>query len=462
MAVTSTIVGALGSWIGDQRWFAGKSRAPTLRAVGSVEFRAQQDARITTYLVLDESARPAVLYQIPITARLTPLAAAEHAQIATVADEHGRRLHLYDGPHDPVFAQALLQLIVDGATIEGEAASARGIPETRTICRNVHSHVLRGEQSNTSIVYSFDSGDDTPVRQVICKLFRTLHHGENPDVVLQSALFEAGSHSVPAALGSVVGEWTQEGVPGGRARGHLAFAQEFLAGADDAWRLALAAANAGTDFTARARQIGIATADVHSTLAMTMPTRQPTPDDIEQIISGWHRRLDAAIREVPQFEAVRGSISALYARAQILPWPSLQRIHGDLHLGQILAMPNGQWVIIDFEGEPMRPLAERSLLDVPLRDVAGMLRSFDYVAGAGDDVPRLHAWARACRHAFMDGYAQRAGEGVRRYGVLLDAFELDKALYEAVYEARNRPGWLRIPSAAVHRLAARAGQAHSG
>jgi len=455
-------MGALASWIGEQRWFSGKGSAPRLRLIGSLEFPGEHEVRVSTYLILDESSEPAVLYQVPITERRVPLSSLAHAQIATLTDENGGRQYLYDGPHDPAFAEQLLRLIVEGARIEGEDVRARGIAKKRQVCRNVHSRVLTGEQSNTSIVYTFDSDGDAPAQRVICKLFRTLQDGENPDVVLQSVLFEAGSHSVPGTLGSVLGEWADARAPGRRARGHLAFAQEFLADAGDAWRLALAAATIGADFRQSARQIGIATADIHSTLAMTMRTREPTSDDIDTIISGWHSRLDAAIKEVPQFAAVREPIAALYARAQELPWPRLQRIHGDLHLGQILAMPNDLWVIIDFEGEPMRSLAERSRLDVPLRDVAGMLRSFDYVAGAAQNSPEILAWAHACRHAFLGGYIQRAGGGVQRHRVLLDAFELDKALYEAVYEARSRPAWLSIPSAAIHRLAKRAQPGHSG
>jgi predicted trehalose synthase len=116
-------------------------------------------------------------------------------------------------------------------------------------------------------------------------------------------------------------------------------------------------------------------------------------------------------------------------------------------------------VIVDFEGEPLRPMTERSEPDLPLRDVAGMLRSFDYVAGAvlhnGSTAAERDAteWARSARIAFLAGYsetnpiAERAGPG------LLEALELDKALYEAVYEARNRPQWLGIPVEAVQRLA---------
>ena len=142
-------------------------------------------------------------------------------------------------------------------------------------------------------------------------------------------------------------------------------------------------------------------------------------------------------------------------------WPRLQRVHGDYHLGQVLSVPqaqDSQWVIIDFEGEPLRPMRERSTGDIALRDVAGMVRSFDYVAGAVAHQAGLASdaaaqdWALAARAAFLAGYAETSGGDLAEYRALLDAFELDKALYEALYEARNRPEWLGIPVSAIQRL----------
>jgi predicted trehalose synthase len=115
-------------------------------------------------------------------------------------------------------------------------------------------------------------------------------------------------------------------------------------------------------------------------------------------------------------------------------------------------------VVLDFEGEPLRPMRERSLPDIPLRDVAGMLRSFDYVAGSFALMGGHSAgsWAATCRDAFLDGYIAASGRDLREHPAVLDAFEIDKALYEAVYEARNRPNWLSIPADAITRLVERA------
>lgn len=454
-------------WIVRQRWFAGKGSVPKLRMLDTLEWPAVDDAggddiRIVTHFVLDEGERPA-LYQVPVTYRAERSDAAATGYIGELPSPDGTVMHAHDGAHDQAFTAALLRLVVDEGAIGDERVSANGVhvvgPHglggSRDEQRLSSSRVLSGEQSNTSIVCTVatDGGE----RQVICKIFRALHHGENPDVVLQSVLFAAGSDSVPAVVGSTVGQWPDEGRGGARATGHLAFVQEFLAGSRDAWQLALEAAAAGSSFAHAAHRMGTATADVHAVLASALPTRDAGDDDVAAITATWRERLDAAVREVPELEELRGAVERMYAHASEASWPRLQRIHGDLHLGQILATTDDRWAIIDFEGEPLRPLATRSVVDMPLRDVAGMLRSFDYVAGASEEAPGVVDWARECRGAFLAGYSERAGRDASLDAALLDAFEMDKALYEAVYEARNRPSWLPIPVTAARRLAAHSG-----
>jgi maltokinase len=137
--------------------------------------------------------------------------------------------------------------------------------------------------------------------------------------------------------------------------------------------------------------------------------------------------------------------------------PAPQRVHGDLHLGQVLRTggSGGDWFVIEFEGEPSRPLAERRSAQSPVRDIAGMLRSFDYAARTR--LPWRPEWARLCRRAYCAGYAARAGWDPRRHPGLLRAYETDRAVYEAVYEARHRPDWLPVPMAAIERLSVRGG-----
>jgi 1,4-alpha-glucan branching enzyme len=175
-------------------------------------------------------------------------------------------------------------------------------------------------------------------------------------------------------------------------------------------------------------------------------------------------RYRAARHEVPSLGEYAAAVEATLTAAGTQQWPPLQRIHGDYHLGQVLWAPGRGWMLIDFEGEPLRPMDERGTPDAPLRDVAGMLRSLSYVAGSvalsagtragtrADAADAAAAWAEAARESFLDGYAQASGHDPREDAALLGAFELDKALYEARYEARNRPDWLPIPLRAVRRL----------
>jgi trehalose synthase-fused probable maltokinase len=459
MSTSAAFLHLITSWLTEQRWFASKGHQPNLELIGGWQLPGEPDG-LRVHLLMDHNSRPPILYQVPVSERTEPLEGADTAFIGRLTDDQGDSRYLYDAPHDPSWAEALLRLIEEGGEATPNGATASGVAFARDAAAPSavrSSQVLSGEQSNTSIVYTPVQppapGDTT---QVIVKLFRALHHGDNPDVVLQSALAAAGSAHVPRSIGCVVGEWNDIGREGNRARGHLAFAQEFLAGSEDGWRYALRAAEAGEDFTERARELGVATAEVHSTLAEALGVRAATEDDIGSALSSWQRRLQLAVEEVPAVAEVRELIEKLYSTAANLAWPGLQRIHGDYHLGQVLAAADGRWILLDFEGEPLRPMVERSRPDFTIRDIAGMLRSFDYVAGTHVGDAAVEQWAAMSRRAFLDGYIERSGTDLRSQRALLDAFEVDKAIYEAVYEARNRPDWLPIPTAALRRLALRA------
>jgi maltokinase len=437
----------ISPWMTRQRWFANKRAVPSLEQIGSVSLEsAEPGVRIVTHLVLDHTVGVPALYQVPLTYRREPLALAG----ALVGEWDGE--WVYDAPYDAAYTGALLDAITHGTESRGDHVWAIGKRTASHVGAGLQSRVLTGEQSNTSIIFEHEG--ETPV---ICKVFRALHDGENPDVVLQTVLAAAGSTAVPPPVGHILAEWDDSGEPNGRATGHLAFAQEFLPGVQDAWRVALSAAASGTDFSHEARTLGIATAGVHATLAAAMPTNNATQDDIDEVIGSMHRRLAEAIREVPDLARFEPAIREVFERARIAPWPAQQRIHGDFHLGQVLAVPDRGWVVLDFEGEPLRPMKERNRLDSAERDIAGMLRSFDYVAGSlavGGAAPSP-AWSESARAAFEDGYGEASGRDIRHSRALVDAFELDKALYETVYEARNRPGWLSIPVDAIDRLSAR-------
>lgn len=437
----------IANWMLSQRWYANKGALAMLEEIAQWELPSHdEDARFIVHLLLDHTPGTQALYQVPLAYR-------EREPLGVPTIGRSRLGWIADAAHDPAFGAALLAFMRSGAHTRGWRAWAVGSsPSSDGAGTVVACRVLSGEQSNTSIV--IDRSDAAPV---ICKLFRAIHDGDNPDVVLQGALSAAGSHAVPHAMGHVIAEWPDRGEATGRARGHLVVAQEFLPGARDGWIVALEAARAGESFATRARLLGHVTADVHATLAAALPTEPMTVSAVDDAIAGMHDRLRAAIAAVPAVGADERVLAAVIEAARTCSWPARQRVHGDLHLGQVLDVPDRGWIMVDFEGEPLRPMRERSRPDNPLRDVAGMLRSFDYVAGslavtAGVDA---RAWADEARASFASGYAEASGLDLDLAAPLLTALEADKALYEAVYEARNRPTWLTIPVEALTRLAAR-------
>ncbi|MFI5038780.1 MAG: hypothetical protein ACHQCG_02460 [Solirubrobacterales bacterium] len=433
----------VGSWMRLQRWYSTKNVEPRLRLLASFEAEPAPDgARIVTHFFADDAPRLPRVYQVPIVART----ARDGDPAAYIGDAGGR--HLYDGPADEAYVTTLVQLIAGTGHTEGRDASARGhrLGDRMTVRS---SRKLTGEQSNTSIVGELADGG-----LALIKVFRVVHDGANPDVSTLAALTEGGSQRTPALHGWISGSWPHaDGLS--RASGELALMQDFLIGAEDGWELAVSAAERGEDFAERAFALGAGTAELHAQLAAVLPTKPATRDDVALALDAMFQRLTIASTEVPVIAASRAGIAAVYTAGAEAPHPPLQRIHGDLHLGQVLYSAERGWQFIDFEGEPLRPLAERALLDAPLRDVAGMLRSFDYVTGslARRDPPvDAAAWSARARRAYLDGYAEVAGPVVADFAALLDAFELDKAVYEVTYESRHRPAWLPIPLAAVDRL----------
>ena len=314
---------------------------------------------------------------------------------------------------------------------------------------------LTVEQSNTSVVYD---------EHFIVKLFRRIHAGENPDVDAVARLVEDGFTHVPEQQG-VLDRPTADGTVQ-----HLGVARTFLNGASDGWHLALTslrvlisdhleAAASGGDFGPDAQRLGAITAELHLRLAGLYGTSEP---HVSEWVAHFRAQLDRVREHVPADD-----ISARYDKVAELrdPGPAV-RIHGDLHLGQMLRADSG-WYVIDFEGEPARPLAERLAPSSPLRDVAGMLRSFHYAAevarwerGEEEDVPELVAdWEQRARSRFLAGYFDTEGiDALLPAGdasdLLLQAFELDKAVYEVGYETAYRPSWAGIPLGAIRRLLA--------
>ncbi len=482
--VSPTKLELVQAWMGGQRWYAAKGRTPRLRLLARWRLDDPEgEVGIETLIVADEAGEQPVVYQVPLTYRGQPLGSADHALVGTAQHSVLGRRWVYDAPHDPVYAAQLLELVQGRAVPQSSVASGlveesvSGAPHP-SWTSEVHvraSRVLSGEQSNTSVILDCElrgqgeappgpggragpAGGHAPhTFPLIVKIFRMLQPGANPDVVLQEALVEAGCRRVPAVAGSVTGRWALPQAPGRQVEGHLALAQEFLPGVEDAWRVALRAAESGEEFAGPAQELGAATAEVHAVLASALGTTPTSARTRDAVLTQMRERAAAAAAEAATLAEHADAIEAVIAAAGRADWPDMQRIHGDYHLGQVLHSPERGWVLLDFEGEPLRPLAERSEPDQCARDVAGMLRSIDYVGGTRElaGTGSARAWVQATQDAFLDGYAAVAPVDPRANPALLAAFELDKALYEVVYEARNRPSWVSIPLAAVDRLTAR-------
>lgn len=301
-----------------------------------------------------------------------------------------------------------------------------------------------GEQSNTSILFA---------HLAIMKLFRRIELGRNLDVETHDVLTRSGNPDVATLYGWIEGSWSApdgDDADGTNYSGDkvnygadLAMITELLTGARDGWEYALAELRSGQDFTAEAQRLGHALAGVHEALKSNFPTGTVAGDEVAAIMTD---RLQAAVSAAPQLAPYEHGLQAAFgslAGRQL----EVQRVHGDFHLGQTLHTPTG-WKIIDFEGEPAKTLAERSRPDSIWRDIAGALRSFDYAAAHHPDVP-ARSWADACQQGFLDGY----GVTYPAADELLRAYAADKAIYEVVYEARNRPDWVEIPLRAVAAIA---------
>ncbi|WP_232544303.1 maltokinase N-terminal cap-like domain-containing protein [Streptomyces buecherae] len=386
----------------------------------------------------------------PVVAREAAPPRLAHALIGRPATGPLAGALLYEALADPRQAALLLERLRLPGTL-GPLRFRRA--PGAAIEADLTPRPLAAEQSNSSVVY----GD-----AYILKVFRRIAPGINPDLEVALALTRTGCRRVPPPTA-----WFE--AAGAGAPATLGLLQPYLADCADGWQYALDQLARGADFTAAAHALGQATAEVHLALARSLPTAEIGPPQIEHLTAAMSRRLDAAAGAVPALRPFRRALRGAYADLAALgdsgrAWPA-QRIHGDLHLGQALrSTRDGRWSLIDFEGEPASPLAERRRLQPVVRDIAGMLRSFDYAAAvgaggahggpqsaAGSREPR--EWARRSRAAYCAGYAAACGHDPRAEPELLRAYETDKAVYEVLYEARHRPDWLPVPLSAIRRLA---------
>jgi maltokinase len=446
-----TFEDTLATWLVKQRWFAGKGRTVHDLAVVADTEIIPGDPGLRHLMVTVSHGATSDCYQLFIGSRVRLPARLRHARIGTQAG-----LQIYDGLHDSDLTRDLLDAIVADRTV-GQLRFAR-MPGAE-IETGLDSLVLTGEQSNTSLVFG---------ESAIFKVFRRVTPGPNPDLEVAAALAQLGSSHIAEPYG-----WVETRIDGATAV--LAILSRYLRAASDGWSLAATsvrdlyasevtrAAEAGGDFAGEAERLGAATAQVHRDLAEAFGRSELGPDAIRELAEQMYRRLDLAIAAVPELAACADKVGDAYSDLAKLIEPVLaQRVHGDYHLGQVMRTQTG-WVVLDFEGEPASPLAQRRARSTALRDVAGMLRSFDYaarhqlltnpVAGPSSSLTaKAGDWVRRNSDAFCAGYAAAGGLDPAENSVLLRAMLLDKAVYEVIYEARNRPTWVSIPLESIAEL----------
>lgn len=511
----------LAAYIGRQRW--GSRAHPILRA--EVEDIAVLPAAEASYLLAlvraETEGGGEDRYFVPLSSRYVPEGgpgSRDPARVAEVALAV-RALTLTDAFADAGFRDRLLRAVAGSerlATERGGYVAFGGEDALSGLLDagdELTSRVGSAEQSNTSVIY----GD-----RLILKAFRKLQAGVNPDLEIGRFLSAPGYPpgadtgeprftGTPQTFG-----WAEWSSAGGRTYA-LATLQAFVRSEGDGWAYTLdtlgqlgAVSSARRDvdpdrlaqwvaapYLRDVAELGATTARLHVALASDTSDSEfrpepITPDDVAAWTAAYERQLGSVLamlgREqsgrtsAGRSEVVQRGIDRLTAQRDRLlrvagALPALAetgvekiRYHGDYHLGQVLKGDAG-WMILDFEGEPLRPLEQRRAKGSPLKDVAGMLRSFNYARGAAfrdqlgahgpplspEDVQGLAAigatWERAARQSFLDGYFAVAPPGAAPFlpdaydavNDLIRFFELDKAIYEIAYELNHRPDWLAIP-----------------
>ncbi|MCU1685892.1 MAG: hypothetical protein JWQ81_6631 [Amycolatopsis sp.] len=449
--LVSRLVTHLAEWLPAQRWFAGKDRPITaVNALNTTVLLGGDPLllHVVVDVVQDDRHEP---YQLLIGSRAQ---LPEHLGSSWIGAEAG--LPCYEASGDGDLTACLLDFIRTGHQVGSLRFSAEPGIE---LPQDLRARPITSEQSNTSLVYG---------NQYILKLFRKLTTGANPDLLLHRALREVGCEHIAEPLGSIIGELDGEPTT-------IGLLQQFLPDAVDGWAMATTSVRdlladpdqhpdeVGGDFAGESHRLGHAVATVHADLQRALGQQPADSAEFERTAKAMLDRLDTVVESVAELaEHVPALRAAFEKLREAGDGMFMQYVHGDLHLGQVLRTVNG-WLLIDFEGEPAAPVAERTALRSPLRDVAGMLRSFDYAAyqmlvGQPEDptlTERALEWARRNRAAFCEGYAEAAAESIgdpRDHAELLRAFELDKAVYEVSYEHANRPEWLTIPLSSIARI----------
>jgi maltokinase len=443
---------ALTEWLLDRRWFGSKARdVAQLNVLDVVSIHEGPPALAAALVEARFPGGTHDVYQLVLGMRPEGFDEAVVAQVGGIT--------VYDAFADPDACDLLGGLLREGAEIHGEHARVEfhwleGLDPPRP---GASVRPMGAEQSNTSIVF-----DDA----LVLKAFRRVEAGDNPELEMLRFLSDKGFPNI-----APLGGWYQ--YEGELMDATFGVVQRFIHGARDGWELALD--ELGTDperFVTRLRELGAVIGNMHTVLASdasdpAFAPEEPSDESLALLTATIDEDIERQFLELPDVEAVApiaGHAAEVRDRLQLLSHVGargrLIRHHGDLHLGQTMLSGDATWIVLDFEGEPARPLLERRRKRSPLRDVAGMLRSFAYAASASDlqrGRPAPEGWEERAREAFLAGYLETVdpvllppGEAPTR--TLLSIFELEKAMYELRYELNNRPDWVSIPVAGIARL----------
>jgi len=445
----------LHDWLVEQRWFGSKSREVVhLNVMESVPLRSGSPMLV---LALIEAVFPAgthETYQVPLGLR--PEGEGWDERVICTAEG----LTVYDGLADPAFGRELLHRMRSDSevTVEEGVLGFHWAPSASSgLGGTIDVRPVGVEQSNSSIVFS---------DELILKAFRRVEPGENPELELLRFLSARGFPNIAPLAG-----WYD--FEGRLVDATLGILQQYLAGARDGWELALDELAADPEgLLERMRALGEVTGDLHTVLGSEAsdPAFAPDEPSMESLsiltadVDEQIERVFVDLPETPAVEPILGRGQDVRERLQLLSHigagGKVIRTHGDLHLGQTMLTRDRGWAILDFEGEPARSLPERRLKRSPLRDVAGMLRSFSYAAAGSSILRGVEApedWEDRAREAYLDGYRSRVDPsllppGQQATDQLLTVFELEKVVYELRYELNNRPDWVAIPVAGIVRL----------
>jgi maltokinase len=442
----------LRDWVQQQRWYASKSRSIT--GIDIVESITLRDEPLMLLALVETRFATGTheLYQLPLAIR--PPSDLPRGDSISHTDDWA----LYDALAAPEQAHELLRRIVTTDEIDTEDGrfSFHPLDESVAALESAPVRLMGVEQSNSSIVFD---------ERIVLKVFRKLEPGVNPELELLRFLTYRGFPNIAPLYG-----WYD--YEGQAFAATLGVAQAFLPDAVGGWELALDEVTTAPELLLeRLGSLGTVTAQLHNTLASDAGNPAFAPEEPSQEALGLLtatvdediERIFLRLPDDPRLEPIAGRgqdvRERLAARAQIGVTGRVIRTHGDYHLGQTLHTPRG-WVIIDFEGEPARPLPERRQKRSPLRDIAGMLRSFAYVTSAveilrGQQPPE--GFEQRMREQFLTGYfaavdATLMPSGEAAIANLLSIYELEKAIYELRYEVDNRPDWISIPVAGIARL----------